>query len=119
MEVVQFVLESDEDDLDIVATSAPVDLREPIEGRGHKDSNWGVSPIHIYAASDLTGNIQGVLAFDATLAADTHDSTGLWEDIDGGDLSAFVAGGCTALFAPFTHVRLNVTAGTCRARIWK
>ena len=119
MEVVQFVLESDNDDLDIVAESEPIELKQPIEDRGHRDSNWGVSPIHLYAAAALEGTIQGVLATKATEAADIHVDTGLWEDIDGGDLSNFASGGCTALFAPFTHIRLNVTAGTTRARIWK
>ncbi len=119
MEVAQFVLESDNDDLDIVATSAPMELKQPVEGKAHRDSNWGVIPIHIYAASGVTGSIQGVLAVKATEAADIHDSTGLWKDIDGGDLSNWASGGCTALFAPFTHIRFNVTAGTLRARAWK
>ena len=82
MQVEQLLQESDSA-LDITATSAPVDLRQPIEGRGHRDRNWGISPIHIYAAAGLTGSIQGVLAADATLAADIDDATGLWEDIDG------------------------------------
>ena len=118
MEVVQF-LQFSNSALDITGRSAAIDLRQPIEGRGHRDSNWGISPIHIYAAADLEGSIQGVLASNAFLAADIDDTTGLWKDIDGGDLSNWATGGCTALFAPFTHVRLNVTAGTARARIWK
>lgn len=116
MEVTQFVLNLDNNDLDIVATSAPIEIQQHIEGEGHREGNWGISPLHIYAASSLAGSIQGVLATDD---ADIHDSTGLWQDIDGGDLAAFVSGGCTAMFAPYTHIRLNVTAGTCRARIWK
>lgn len=118
MEVVQFLQQSDED-IDIAGTSAPVSLKQPVEGRAHRDSNWGVIPLHIYAAAGATGSIQGVLATGANEAADTDDATGLWENIDGGDLSNFSSGGCTALFAPFTHIRLNVTAGTVRARAWK
>ena len=118
MEVTQILQESDSA-LDITATSAAISLKQPIEGRAHRDSNWGVFPIHIYAAAGVTGNVQGVLAANATEAADIDDATGLWENIDGGDLSAFSAGGCIALFAAFTHIRLNVTAGTLRARIWK
>lgn len=118
MQVEQFLQESDSA-LDITGTSAPMVLKERIEGRGHRDSNWGVIPLHLYAASALAGNIQGVLAVAASEAADIADASTLWENIDGGDLATFVDGGCTALFAPFTHIRLNVTAGTCRARAWK
>ena len=118
MKVVQLLQFSDQAEL-IAATSEAVDIRQPIEGRGHPNSNFGVIPIHIYSVTTPVGFIEGVIAEDATLAADIHDSTGLWVPIDGGDLSAWPSGRCVAMFAPFTHIRVNMSSGSVKMRVWK
>ena len=117
--VVEQFLQFSDDEEDITGTSHPIVLKQPIEGRGHKDSNWGRFPLFLYEAAGLAGSIEGVLADPETEDADIDDATGLWETIDGGDLATWAGGGCTAMFAPFTHIRLNVSAGTTKARIWK
>ncbi len=74
----------------------------------------GPIPFLIYGSGiSATINIQGTIATDDEVAA----ATCTWITIDGGDFTTEKA---TALFAPFTHVRGQVTsysAGTISMRM--
>lgn len=83
--------------------------------RDIKSGNGGVIPLHFYAGDTLvTGTIQAVNALEA---ADYADASTLWADIEGSDLSLYDPMGCTCLYAPYTHIRLNVTAGSIKCRV--
>jgi hypothetical protein len=73
------------------------------------DTNFRIS-IVIYAASGLTGYIQGGI----------YDEDGgdiQWADIDGGDLSNYASGGAVQLTSRFDEIRVNVTGGEGKVRI--
>jgi hypothetical protein len=71
------------------------------------DTNFRISLV-IYSASGLTGNVQGSITIDG----DTQ-----WSNIQGGDLSEFATGIATQITCRYDEIRLNVTGGTCKARL--
>ena len=78
----------------------------------------GGMPFTIFDATAMLGAFEGVLAHpDDDLAVVLHDSTGDWEEIDGGDLTPFTGGGASALFAPYNYIRIRRDSGVCSARM--
>lgn len=69
--------------------------------------------VQITDSSSSVGVIQGLIYVDS---GDDGDSSSIWEDIEGGTISG---DGVFSFYAPFTHIRVNLTSGTCKARILK
>lgn len=67
--------------------------------------------IQITDSSSAVGAIQGLIYVDTT---DTADASALWQNLTGGTISG---NGIFSLFAPVTHIRINLSSGTCKARI--
>ena len=68
--------------------------------------------INIHAVGGgLAGSFQ---AINATADADILEASTKWANIDGGDLANWLAGGCSVLKAPYSHIRVKLTSGKCK-----
>ena len=67
--------------------------------------------VQITDSSSAVGALQGLIYVDST---DTGDSSAIWQDLTDGTISG---NGMFSIFAPMTHVRVNLSSGTCKARI--
>ena len=90
-------------------TSVPICL-EDIRPKDGFSSSHPVA-IQFLATSGLAGTVQ-VCNQDGSL---TLTASASWSTAT--DLSLYTSGGSCVLVAPFTHLRLNVTAGTTEAII--
>jgi hypothetical protein len=67
--------------------------------------------VQIYDGSSPVGTIQGII-YNST--GDDADTSTLWQDLTNGTISD---DGFFSFYAPVTHIRVNLTSGTCKARI--
>jgi len=68
--------------------------------------------IQVYSGSSPVGTIQGILAKSDEIA----DQLTQWQDLTDGTISA---DGFFHVFGPVTHIRIVMTSGTCKARLYQ
>ena len=102
-----------DNDLALTSVSKAIKLLDFDRSIGDMNNNPIEIGINIHGASgDLAGNIEGVCA---TAAGDIAEASTKWSPIEGGDLSQWVTTGiCTVIKAPYTHIRVKPTAGSCK-----
>ena len=90
----------------IIGTSNPINNYDEVSGTVLLPVT-----IQIYDSSSAVGTIQGVVA---TSASDYADTSTVWQSLTDGDIS----GNATFhIYAPMTHLRVNITTGSCKVKV--